>query len=148
MRPMTVTEFLGTAVPFLAGLTAEQYKILAQAVDQQVYNKGQTVLFKGVTVDGLYVLAQGKVSIHVKPEKNKDWVQVAELGSGEVFGETSIVEMTTAGATVKGAEDQTLIFMIPQECFRDILAANPEFLARVQQVIDSRKAKPAAPPPA
>ena len=92
---MTVTEFLKQSVPFLAGLTEDQAHFLAKSAEQLVYRKGQTVIFRGVTVDGLHVVANGKVTVHAKV--GKEFQQVAELGPGDVFGETSIIEMTVAG---------------------------------------------------
>ncbi|MBI3553833.1 MAG: cyclic nucleotide-binding domain-containing protein [Elusimicrobia bacterium] len=137
---MTVTKFLHTQVPFLDGLTPEQAHELAAQSQQRSYAAGQIVLFRGTTVDGLHVVASGKVSVWVRPEKgSKNPVQVAELGPGEVFGETSIVEMGTAGATIKAVEDETLVFIIPQEAFQGILDGNEEFRARAQSLIDSRK---------
>ncbi|MDD5657204.1 MAG: cyclic nucleotide-binding domain-containing protein [Elusimicrobia bacterium] len=140
---MTVTEFLKTAVPFLSGLGEEQAHELAVAAQQLSFTKGQTVLFKGVTVDGLHIVATGKVGVYAKPDKSRPAVRVAELGPGEVFGETSIMEMGTAGAAVKAAEDGTLIFVIPQDAFRGILERAPEFRARTEALIAARK-KPSA----
>jgi len=146
---MTVTEFLKTLVPFLSGLSEEQAHALAVAAQQISFTKGQTVLFKGVTVDGLHIVASGKVSVYVRPEKSKPPVMVAQLGPGEIFGETSILEMGTAGATIKAAEDDTLIFLIPQDAFRGILDQNAEFRERALALIEARKknsaqAKPSA----
>lgn len=150
---MTVTEFLQKHVSFLAGLTEDQAKTLATKAEQMSYKKGQTILFKGVSVEGLHVVATGKVSVHAKPEKGKDWVKVAELGPGDVFGETSIVEFAMAGATIKCDADGTLLFVIPQELFTDLMAADAAFKQRVLSLIDSRRpkkkaAEPAAPPAA
>ncbi|MEI8191211.1 MAG: cyclic nucleotide-binding domain-containing protein [candidate division NC10 bacterium] len=118
---MTITEFIRDNVPFLQGLTEEQARALAQAVDQKHFKHGQTVIFKGTTVDGLHVIASGKVAVFLRPDKNKDWVRVAELGPGDVFGERSILEFCTAGATIKGESEETLIFVLPQTAFRDLL---------------------------
>jgi CRP-like cAMP-binding protein len=139
---MTVTEFLKDRVPFLSGLTEDQSRALANAAAQLACKKGQTILFKGVTVDGLHVVAAGKVSVWVKPDKTKPLAQVAQLSPGEVFGETSIIEMSTAGATVKAEEDGTLIFVLPQDAFRCILDQNPDFKARALALIAARKAVP------
>ena len=136
---MTVTEFLRSSVPFLAGLSEEQAHSLAVVAQQVCFSKGQTVVFKGVTVDGLHVVASGKVSVHVKTEKARSLVQVAQLGPGEVFGETSIMEMGTASATIKADEDGTLLFIIPQDAFRVVLESNPEFRARAEALIATRK---------
>jgi signal-transduction protein with cAMP-binding, CBS, and nucleotidyltransferase domain len=153
---MTVTEFLQKHVPFLAGLTEAQAKAMAVKAEQKRYKKGQTVLFKGVSVEGLHVMAMGKVSVHVKPEKSKDWLKVAELGPGDVFGEMSIVEFAMAGATVKAETEDTLIFVIPQDLFTDLMDADAAFKARVTALIEARRPKapapktdgPAAPPAA
>jgi CRP-like cAMP-binding protein len=135
----TVTKFLLSEVPFLEGLYLEEAQELASKAQQLTFLPGQTILFRGTTVDGLHVVATGKVSVWVKPAKGgKALVKVAELGPGDEFGETSIMEMGTAGATVK-AEEETLVFVIPQDAFRGILAQNEAFRARAQALIDSRK---------
>lgn len=138
---MTVTEFLQTKVAFLDGITAEQAYTLATQVQQQAYAAGQNVILRGTTVDGLYVIASGKVSVWAKPEKKKALEQVAVLEPGDIFGETSIMEMSTAGATIKAVEDETLVFVIPQEAFRAVLEQNPELAARATALIESRKKK-------
>lgn len=136
-REVTVTEFLQKSVPFLAGITADHAHFLAASAEQLVFHKGQTVIFRGVTVDGLHVIASGKVTVHAKV--GRDTVQVAELGPGQVFGETSIIEMSVAGATIKAAEDETLIFVLPEESFKKIMAMDPDFQARVMALIAERK---------
>lgn len=135
---MTVTEFLRDHVPFLKGLTDDQAMYLAKAAEQITFRKGQTVIFRGVTVDGLHVVAAGKVTVHAKV--NRDIVQVAELGPGDAFGETSIIEMTVAGATIKSAEDDTLIFVIPEDAFKNIMKTDKDFETRVLALIAERKA--------
>lgn len=138
---MTVTEFLKTKVPFLAGLNEDQAKAMAVKAEQKPFKKGQTVLFKGVSVEGLHVVASGKVSVHIKPEKSKDWMKVAELGPGDVFGETSIVEFAMAGATIKSEDDSTLLFVIPQDLFTELMDQDAAFKERVLALIESRRPK-------
>ena len=145
---MTVTEFLNTQVAFLSGITQEQAVFLSSQAQQLSFNKGQTVVFAGTTVEGLHVMAMGKVGVFVKPKKGAAAAQVAELGPGEVFGETSIIEMGTAGATIKASEDNTVIFVLPQDAFRQILEQNAEIKARAEALIASRKKKPSPPSPA
>ncbi|MBI5244603.1 MAG: cyclic nucleotide-binding domain-containing protein [Elusimicrobia bacterium] len=139
---MTITEFLQNHVPFLQGLTQEGARALAQAVQQKHVKQGQTVIFKGVTVEGLHVIATGKVAVFVRPDKNKEWVKAAELGSGDIFGERSILEFTTAGATIKGSAPESLIFVIPQEAFSSLLEKDPDLKARTLALIEARSPKP------
>lgn len=136
---MTVTEFLRESVPFLKGVDQEQAHALAKSARQDSYSCGQVVVFKGSTVDGLHVVAMGQVSVYTNPVKGRPPVKVADLGPGEVFGEISILENGVAGATIKAAQDDTLVFVIPQDAFRDVLARNPEFNARMQALIAARK---------
>lgn len=137
---MTVTKFLLAEVPFLDGLVLEEAQELAAKAQQLSFAAGQTILFRGTTVDGLHVVASGKVSVWIRPEKgSKAPVQVAELGPGDVFGETSIIEMGTAGATIKAVEDETLVFVIPQEAFQNILTQNETFRVRALTLVESRK---------
>lgn len=142
---MTVTEFLKDHVPFLKGLTDEEAAALARSAEQKPVEKGQTVIFQGTTVDGLHIVAAGKVCVLVRAEKGKPPTQVAELGPGEVFGETSLVEFTVAGATIKGAEEGTLVFVLPEPAFRRVLESDPALRERTLALIESRKASRKAP---
>lgn len=138
---MTVAEFIRTNVSLFVGVAEEELQTISKTIDQQSFHKGQTVLFKGSTVDGLHIVATGKVGVFSKANKSANPVQVAELGPGEVFGETSIVEMGMADATVKSSEDGTLVFILPQSSFRELVARNPEVHARTQALIEARKPK-------
>ncbi len=135
---MDALTFLIERVPIFAGIPEEPLIPAAAASTVSSYNKGQTILFKGATVDGLYVMAVGKAGVFIKAA-NQPMAQVFELGPGEVFGESSILESRTAGATIKAVEDGTVILIIPQEPFRVLMGASPEFSTRIQALIASRK---------
>lgn len=130
--------FLRDYVSLFQGVSETNLESLAASSSLSSHAKGSTILFKGATVDGLHVVVAGKVGVFVKP-LNKPAVQVAELGTGEVFGETSIVEMGTAGATIKSAEDGTMVLVIPQEAFRHVLQQDEAFAVRVNTLITARK---------
>ena len=136
---MDAFTFLRERVALFAEVSDEHLTALATNSVLNPYKAGQTILFKGATVDSLQVVAVGSAGVFVKPP-SKPVIQVAELVSGDVFGETSIIEMGTAGATIKALVDGTFILVIPQDAFRALLADSPEFVARVQALISSRKA--------
>lgn len=135
---MDALTYLKDHVPLFAGLTEEQLTPLAVVSAVASYNKGQTILFKGATVDHLHIVCVGAAAVFVKPP-NKPLVQIATLNPGEVFGETSILELGVAGATIKADADGTLILTIPQDAFRGLLTGSPEFVGRIQALIASRK---------
>ncbi|PCI32584.1 MAG: hypothetical protein COB53_12475, partial [Elusimicrobia bacterium] len=136
---MTITEFLETKVPFLEGIPNEQAAFLAKKAEQQPFKKDSTIIFMGTSVEGLHIIAQGKVAVSVRPKKGKPLEKVAELGPGEVFGETSIIEFKMAGAQIKSAADNTLVFVIPQNAFREMLDQNPDFKKRTLSLIEERQ---------
>jgi CRP-like cAMP-binding protein len=139
---VTVTDFLHSRVPFLHGITPEQAQALAQRAEQRSFAAGQTVVFRGTTVEGLHVVASGKVAVYIKPTRGANTpILAAELGTGQVFGETSILESGTAAATVKAAEDETLVFILPQDAFMEVLSAAPELRARAEALIHARRAE-------
>lgn len=136
---MDALTFLRERVALFAGVSEEHLTALATVSTLSSYKNGQTIMFKGATVDGLHVMAVGKAGVFVKPPQ-QPIAQVAELSSGDVFGETSIIENGTAGATIKCLEDGTFVLNIPQDAFRVLLGESPEFVARVKALIASRKA--------
>lgn len=142
---MDAITFLRERVALFAGVTEENLVALAESSALLTFGAGQTILFKGATVDGLHVVVSGQAGVYVKAT-NKALVRVAELSSGDVFGEMSIVEMGTAGAAIKAGEAGALVLMIPQESFRHVLQQDEAFAVRVNILIVSRKSAPTAVP--
>jgi len=138
---MDAKTFLSGHVPLFAGVSDAHLTDLAVSSELKQYKAGQTILFQGMSVDGLHVVAVGKVSVHAKVP-GKGVVQVAELGPGEIFGETSILESGMAGATIKAAQDGTCILIVPQEAFRRLMAESADFVARLKALIAARKSVP------
>lgn len=142
-----IAEFLRQKVSLFEGLEDEHVNLLAGAVCQQNFAAGQTVVFRGASVDGLHIVASGKVGVHAKVSKTQAPVKVAELGPGEVFGEMSILEVGMAGATIKCVED-SLIYLLPEQIFRDLIDRHPGVQQRTMELIASRRTAAAAPAPA
>jgi CRP-like cAMP-binding protein len=113
---MDAFTFLRERVALFAGVSDEHLTALATVSTLSSYKSGQTIMFKGATVDGLHVMATGKAGVFIKPP-SQPVVQVAELVSGDVFGEISIIENGTAGAAIKSLEDGTYVLNIPQASF-------------------------------
>jgi signal-transduction protein with cAMP-binding, CBS, and nucleotidyltransferase domain len=135
---MDALTFLRACTPLFEGVSVENLSALAQASTLQTYKTGQFILLKGTTVDGLHVIVAGSAGVFVKPA-NRPSVQIAALSSGDVCGETSIVETGVANATVKALEDDTMVLVIPQAAFRHVLQQDEGFAVRVNTLITARK---------
>lgn len=142
---MTATEFFKGGVPFLEGLSDQDAQALAESAQRLAVPSGQAIIRQGITVDGLHVIADGKVSVSIKP-KGKAPVEVAVLGPGDVFGERSILEFGVAGATIKALED-CAIFVVPQDTFRRLMEANPNLREHFMAKIAERRKPLAKNPP-
>lgn len=105
---------------------------------------GARLVRQGEASRGAFLVRSGRVAAQVAMPGG-GMLGVAELGEGEVFGETSIVEMGTAGATVKAGSSGAMVLMIPQEAFRHLLQRDEAFAVRVNTLIRSRKSPVAAP---
>lgn len=136
--------FLKDYTPLFVGVADKHLERLAVASTLQAFKNGQTVLFQGITVDALHVLCMGRLSVQVKVP-GRGLTTVAELEPGDVFGETSIFEMGTAGATIKASADDTCILVIHQDAFRLLLAEDPSFVERVEALIAARRPPPKTP---
>lgn len=142
---MDALTFLRDHVSLFAGVDEENLSGLAGSSELLAFKAGQTILFKGATVDGLHVVVSGQADVLMKAS-NKALVRIAELGAGEVFGEMSIVEMGTAGATIKASDKGAVVLMIPQEAFRHVLQQDEGFAVRVNMLIVSRRTAPVSVP--
>ncbi|MFI5348279.1 MAG: cyclic nucleotide-binding domain-containing protein [Elusimicrobiota bacterium] len=138
---MDALTFLSSQVALFEGLSQDELTPLAVNAKLVQLTSGQIVLRAGMTVDDVYVIATGKAEVLAKVP-NKGMVVVGELGPGDVFGEVSIVEKTVAGATVKAGPDGAYVLLIPEGPFQDLIAGNAAFAARVQLLLQARRAPP------
>lgn len=136
---MDAMTFLRDRVPLFAGVSEANLAVLAESSVLTPFKDGQTILFRGTTVDGLHIVGSGKACVYVKEPNRAAPTLAAELGVGEVFGETSIVEKGVAGATVKASGGDAHILMIPQQAFRHVLQQDEGFAVRVNTLIAGRK---------
>ena len=138
---MDALSFLSGYVPLFAGISEDALIPLAANSTLRQIAAGQAILRAGMTVDGLYVIATGRIEVHTKVA-GKGTSIVAELGQGEVFGEYSILEKSVAGATVKAGAAGAVVLVIPEEPFRFLIEQDPAFGARVRAMIQARQAPP------
>jgi CRP-like cAMP-binding protein len=137
MSTVDAKTFLEKHCALFSGVSDAHLTALAVNSELKTVKAGQTVVFQGTTVEGLHVVIAGKVAVTAKVT-GKGVIQVAELGPGEVFGEKSILEFGTSGAAVKGAQDGTMLLVIPQEAFKKLVAEDAAFVARLKALIASR----------
>ena len=79
------------------------------------YPKGAIVIEKGDPAKNLYIILSGAVDV-----LDENASRLSTLRKGEVFGEMSLISGDAVGATIKVAEDATIVFIEGQD-FKGVL---------------------------
>ncbi|MEH2078542.1 MAG: cyclic nucleotide-binding domain-containing protein [Nostoc sp.] len=108
--------------------------MISQGIKTKV-NPGKVLIEAGKPVEALYILLDGKLGIFVTtPQNEVAEKEIAQSIKGEILGEMSFVEATTASATVKAAESSVLL-ALPQHKLVEKLKQDPGFTARFYRAI-------------
>jgi CRP-like cAMP-binding protein len=136
--PNDDTVFLNSNVDVLSFFDPEELRKVTPDIEHSTYTKGDNIIFKGQITDGFYIIKQGKVLVKLKNKRGKN-VEVP-LETGDFFGEISVLEDTTATASVHCAEDNTEILVIPHSSFRKLCEMEAFLLMALKKKADKRKA--------
>lgn len=94
---------------------------------------GTVVVEAGKVVDTLYIVLDGTLSVTVSQGKTSDW-EIAQLGSGEIVGESLFIGTNTIATTIKALE-QSLVLSIPQQQLTAKLQHDTGFASRFTRAI-------------
>ena len=105
--------------------------VIAQISHEENIPKSHPVFKENDSGDSLYLIVSGEVLIH------KDSEELANIGSGDVFGEMAILdsEPRSASATTKG---DSVLLKIEREDFSDLLHEKPEISLGIIRVLCTR----------
>lgn len=134
MEP-AVTHSLVNALRAVPGFDALDDRTLLGVVGDSAnlfWREGSVVFEQGSPGDGLYVVLSGAVRIL---GANGDEVNV--LGSGDFFGEFSLVLDTDHMNDVVAAED-TELMVVPKESFERLIASSSDLGEHVRQKLEER----------
>ncbi|MBP6629266.1 MAG: cyclic nucleotide-binding domain-containing protein [Kofleriaceae bacterium] len=104
--------------PLMARLPAAQLDQIARFGAIESWNPGEDVVREGSLGDALYLVLTGRVAVRTGGQV------LADLRSGDFFGEMSLVEPATRSATVTAVEP-AFLFRLPHEALRQLLTDDP-----------------------
>ena len=90
-------------LPLFAGITAESMSRLAAVAGEQEFGAGQFIVRQGQVGTGLYLIVEGSVRV----VRGTD--ELATLGSGDFFGELSVIDQQPRNASVQAAQSTTVL---------------------------------------
>jgi CRP-like cAMP-binding protein len=99
---------------------------------------GRAIFRQGDPGDALYVVAEGRLRVIVKPAWYRFSREVGELQTGMFFGEMALVDGAPRSATIETAT-VSKIFVLLRDDFDAVAHANPEFFGNVKRIANQRK---------
>ncbi len=103
------------------------------------YERGTRILERGIWHGQLYIIASGLVSVLLQEEAGSG-ARIAQLGSGECFGEMSLITGELPSATVRADEDISL-WALPQADFLSLIGTCPTLLQNINAILSLRLAR-------
>ena len=115
-------------VPLLASLSESQLDALAAGSVRRAFPKGRTIVAEGEPSQSLYILLSGRAKVQRSDSDGKE-VILAVLGSGECFGEMSLIDDAPRSASVITLESCDFM-AINKDSFKAMLAQSHDKLPR------------------
>lgn len=123
-------------VPLFSGLTDSQIERLAAGSVRRNFPKGRTIVAEGEPSQSLYILLSGRAKVQRSDTEGKE-VILSVLGSGECFGEMSLIDEAPRSASVITLESSDFM-SIAKESFKAVLMTSPEISLRIMKGLVKR----------
>lgn len=114
------------ALFILGELDNDDLDWISQKSNKKILAPGETLIYEGQTINALYIVLEGMLSVSIKPLANKE---LARIFSGEVVGEISFIDTRPPVATVKAIEE-SVVLEIPRLQLIKKLQSNLGFASR------------------
>jgi diguanylate cyclase (GGDEF)-like protein len=116
-------------IPFFQQLSDEVLEEMTSIGKMEKWPTGQQLFLEGDRAGSLYLVMSGSVAIQ-KSLANGEKFQVAEIGSGDFFGEMALID-----SSPRSASAETLVacelFVITRDKFTELLSQCPRFIPEV-----------------
>ncbi len=118
-------------------LTAEEARSLVANGRIVLYGPGEALVSGGDVGNSMFVILDGGVQVTGKSEIGS-LVVLAELGSGDTFGEISLLTGEARNATVSAVTD-TLVLEIRKTDISPLIVANPTLAGSLGELLERRQ---------
>ena len=118
-------------VPLLSSLNEQQLETLAAGSARRNFPKGRTIVSEGEPSQSLYILLSGRAKVQRSDSEGKE-VILAVLGSGDFFGEMSLIDEAPRSASVITLESCDFM-AINKDSFKSMLLQSNEMCMAVMK---------------
>ena len=119
------------SVSLFSGLKESQLKSIANACKDRTFETGQVIVKEGESGTGFYLIAEGSVEVQRKGKA------ISKLGSGDFFGEMSLLDNQPRSADVV-ASTTTKCFVLTGWAFAGLLKSKPDIAVNMIKELISR----------
>ena len=119
-------------IAFFAPLSEEERRTLAEGLRFMPFADGEAIVKEGDPGDSLYVVREGRVSVRLGVR------EIAQLGTGDFFGEISLLTGEPRRATVV-ATDDVECYVVERVLFEGIVKRNPPLAEAVARLLAERE---------
>jgi len=123
-------------VPLLSSLNEQQIEALAAGSTRRNFPKGRTIVSEGEPSQSLYILLSGRAKVQRSDSEGKE-VILAVLGSGDFFGEMSLIDDAPRSASVITLESCDFM-AIAKDSFKSMLMQSNEMCLAVMKGMVAR----------
>ena len=128
------TEFL-KRVALFQDLDRKSLEAISNAAVEQTYEVGQEIVRQGDTGVGAFIIKKGRVE--AVQDRSGHQHRLAELKTGDVFGEMALLDEFPRSATVRAIEPTTCLG-IQRWHFKGILESHPQIALALLPVLTRR----------
>jgi len=125
-------------VDFLRLLPEEALDQLASLSRTLPFMSGEAIIRQGDPGSELYIVQRGEVAVCVGRNETESIAELARLGTGEFFGEMSLMTGEKRAATVRAFTDCELV-EVGREAFHAVIASDPKIIEPITRVLVDRQ---------
>jgi hypothetical protein len=123
-------------IPLFRTLTLENLHDISSKVSEISYGTGDVIFLTGDEGDALYIIKSGSVEVIGKDDEGQE-LHLAELSTGNYFGEMALLTGESRSASVKAASNAVLL-RLSKEDFQTLLNRNAAMYIPISYVLSQR----------
>lgn len=130
-QPMTKEmEAILADVPLFAGLSRRHVHRISGLATTKWFPRGATLVKTGAPAESFFVILNGRARVRAGSRR-------LTIGSGEFFGEMSLIDGDPRSATVT-AETDCLVMMLPRRRFLKLVESEPKVALAIMTTLSRR----------
>jgi CRP/FNR family cyclic AMP-dependent transcriptional regulator len=123
-------------IGFFSGLSDSELEAVADRLGKRTFGRGVILFHKGSPGETLYIIESGKVRIFILSESGQE-MSVRVCGTGEVFGELSMLDGLPRSAGAVAAEE-THVLTLQREDFWELFDIYPRLAPAIIATLTAR----------